>query len=65
MDTTQLCFLRVDGQSQLEKEIRETRDLKDKRIDYKALHRNEETREVEGFDIENKKTPPRKLDYFE
>lgn len=50
MDVNDLCFLKVQGISQFEKEIRETKNIPNKIIDMKALHRNEQTDEVEGED---------------
>lgn len=43
-----MCFLKVKGVSQLEKEIEETRNMPNKVVDMNALHRNEITHEVEG-----------------
>ena len=47
-----LNLLRLEGVSQFEKEIRETKHLQNKIIDFKALHRNEQTDEIEGEDVE-------------
>ena len=47
---TDLCFLKVEGRSQLRKEIEETKMMPRKQIDFTALHRNEITQEVEGKD---------------
>ena len=46
-DITNLCFLQVTGQNQLEKELRETKDIHKKVFDITALHRNEVTHEME------------------
>lgn len=43
-----ICFLSVKGQSQLEKEIKETKNIVNKIVDLQALHRNEVTHEIEG-----------------
>ena len=48
-----LCFLQVKGKNQFEKEILETKDIINKVIDQTALHRNENTHEIEGMDDEN------------
>ena len=53
MDMKDIHFLKLDGVSQLEKEIRETKHLQNKIIDFKALHRNEQTDEIEGEDLES------------
>lgn len=50
MDLQDICFLKVDGISQLEKEIKECKNIPHKIIDFKALHRNEQTDEIEGED---------------
>ena len=47
-------YLQVKGKNQLQKEIGETWDIKDKKIDTQALHRNEITLELEGEDIPSK-----------
>ena len=44
-----IYYLQVNGESQLEKELRETSGLANKVIDLTALHRNEQTQEVEGL----------------
>jgi hypothetical protein len=46
-DISNLCFLQVTGKNQLEKEIRETKDINKKMFDKTALHRNEMTHEME------------------
>ena len=46
-DITNLCFLQVKGQNQLEKELREMKDIHKKVFDISALHRNEMTHEME------------------
>lgn len=51
-----LHFLRVVGQSQLQKEIEEIRDVPKKFYDYKAIHRNEITHEIEGEEPKRKDT---------
>ena len=43
-----LCYLQVNGQSQLKKEIEEISKIKNKKLDLQALHRNEITHEIEG-----------------
>ena len=43
-----LCYLRINGQNQLKKELQEVSKLKDKKLDLQALHRNEMTHEIEG-----------------
>ena len=43
-----LLFLSVSGKSQLLKEVLETKIIEKKIIDKRALHRNEETLEIEG-----------------
>jgi hypothetical protein len=48
-----LCFLQVKGKNQFEKEILETKEITHKVIDKTALHRNENTHEIEGMDDEN------------
>ena len=40
-DIKELCFLQVHGQSQLSKEVQETKHLPNKYYDFDALHRNE------------------------
>lgn len=45
-----LCFLQVRGQNQLSKEVEELKSLTHKNIDFTALHRNEITHEIEGFE---------------
>ena len=47
-DLNDIAYLQVNGRSQLDKELTETRGLQRKVIDYAALHRNEQTQEVEG-----------------
>jgi len=47
-DVRDLCFLRVKGINQFEKEINEIRNIDTKVIDLNALHRNEITNEIEG-----------------
>ena len=59
MDMQQINFLKLEGVSQLEKEIRETKDLSHKIIDFKALHRNEQTDEIEGEDVESSAIKPK------
>jgi hypothetical protein len=46
-DVQDICFLSIEGKSQLEKELKETKHIYNKTIDMKALHRNEITREIE------------------
>jgi len=46
-DVQDICFMRVEGKSQLKKEIEETKHVRNKTIDMKALHRNEQTHENE------------------
>ena len=46
-DISDLCYLQIKGQSQLEKEIRETQKIRNKIFDESALHRNEMTHEME------------------
>ena len=48
--------MKVTGQSQLKKEIEETKHVRNKTIDMKALHRNEQTHETEdgGFFCQSK-----------
>ena len=48
-----ICFLQVKGKNQFEKEILETKEITHKVIDQTALHRNENTHEIEGMDDEN------------
>ena len=48
-DLTNIHHLKIEGVSQLEKEIVETRNLRYKVIDKQALHRNEQTGEIEGL----------------
>ena len=48
-----LCFLQVKGKNQFEKEILETKEITHKVIDKEALHRNENTHEIEGMDDVN------------
>ena len=43
-----LIYLQVQGQSKLVKEIEETKNMDNKKIDDIALHRNEKTLEIEG-----------------
>lgn len=43
-----ITFLKVQGINQLSKEIAETQDIDEKMIDTAALHRNEQTDEIEG-----------------
>jgi hypothetical protein len=45
-----ICYLQVKGKNQFEKEMQETRFIKQKVIDSSALHRNEDTQEIEGFE---------------
>ena len=45
-----VCFLQIKGKSQFEKEILETKEITQKVIDQTALHRNENTQEIEGID---------------
>jgi len=47
-DVNNICFLSIKGQSQLEKEINETKHIANKIVDLQALHRNEVTLEIEG-----------------
>ena len=47
-DVSDICYLQIKGKSQLEKEIVETRNIQNKVIDFQALHRNEQTHEIEG-----------------
>ena len=49
-DLDNIGFLYVTGKSQLEKEINETKNIDNKILDRKALHRNEVTGELENFD---------------
>ena len=49
-DLDNIGFLYVTGKSQLEKEINETKNIDNKILDRKALHRNEITGELENFD---------------
>lgn len=53
-----LCFLRVNGVSKLEKEINETKDILCKVIDKDALHRNEITKEIEGIELKQSTRRP-------
>ena len=46
-DINDLCSLKIEGQSQLIKEIKEIMPVKVKFIDQNALHRNEITGELE------------------
>lgn len=48
MDINDICFLKVQGLSQLNKEINEIRKVKEKIFEMEALHRNEETGEISG-----------------
>ena len=43
-----LANLKIVGMNQLQKEIKELKDISDKKIDELGLHRNEETLEIEG-----------------
>lgn len=43
-----LCFLQIKGVNKLDKEINETQSILCKVIDRDAIHRNEQTKEVEG-----------------
>ena len=43
-----LCYLKIKGVSQLNKEIAETKNIQNKFNDQMALHRNEMTDEIEG-----------------
>ena len=45
-----LSMLQVNGISQIAKEIKELKDTPVKYLDDQCLHRNEETKEVEGVD---------------
>ena len=49
-DISQISHLKIRGVSQLEKEIKETKNVKNKIIDKVAIHRNEETNEMEHYD---------------
>ena len=46
-----ICFLQVRGQNQFSKEIEEIKNVQQKHIDFNALHRNEMTDEIEGFEV--------------
>lgn len=50
-DIKDLHYLQITGQSQLAKEVGETRNLHRKFIDEDALHRNEVTHEMEGAEF--------------
>ena len=47
---TDICFLQIKGVNKFEKEINETKGILCKIIDKDALHRNEQTEEVEGVE---------------
>jgi hypothetical protein len=49
-DVNEICYLQVKGKNQFEKEMMETRCIGQKIIESTALHRNEKTQEIEGFD---------------
>ena len=52
-DLGNLAHLQVVGKSQITKELEEMQGLENKHIDVGALHRNEQTKEVEadgGYD---------------
>ena len=53
----QLVHLQVRGRNQLLKEIVETHTIEDKVIDLLALHRNENTNELEGLEYPNGSNP--------
>lgn len=44
-----LCYLQVTGRSQLQKEIHEISKIQQKVLQQHAIHRNEVTKEIEGF----------------
>ena len=46
-----ICHLQVCGTSQLMKEINETKGIVNKQLDMDALHRNEQTKEVEDVTV--------------
>ena len=54
-DISDLCYLQIKGQSQLEKEIRETQNIQNKLFDESAIHRNEITHEMEPLKSPTKK----------
>ena len=64
-DIKDLCFLQVKGQSQLAKEMDETRQIAHKFIDEDALHRNEITAEIEGVEGLQKKPPKINYDTYQ
>ena len=55
LDTKDLIHLQIKGKNQLYKEIDEIHKKQYKVFDEMALHRNEETGEVEGPDPDEKK----------
>ena len=46
-DTRDICFLQVRGINQFEKELQEQREVRKKRIDIAAIHKNELTGEID------------------
>jgi len=51
----ELCFLQVQGKNQLKKEIDQLKDAP-KNINWQALHRNEQTNEMERMEDEQAST---------
>ena len=49
-DFENLCYLQVNGQNKLQKEIEEISRIDDKFLDPGALHINEGTKEIEGME---------------